>query len=634
MSDIASLLMAQQPRRRDPLEQQRRLAQTLMGQGTSADPIRSPWQGVARVVQGGLAGLLMGDADQKDKARGEAQIAGLTRFYNAKTPEERDSALADLKTGGDADALVPILGQLITQKMADERKAQLGTRNFNAMGGIGGAPQAAPGQGVPAAPGMPSGEGGTVIDITPNGPRPPVSTQGAAQSTDAQRVVQFLVNDPDLKFAPHQAAGFVGNLYGESGMKPTAVNPRDGRDGSDSVGLAQWNASRAQALQQFAAANKLNPADFNTQMQFLKAELLGTERPQYDAIRQTGSVDDAAAASVGFFRPKDTQSATLDRTQFADAILRGGAQPGQAPGQPPVQVAQAPGGAPVPQGSADPSGTPLPPTGTAPPMPEISPAAAALDKEAVKAFNGGNIERAIALRQKAQEVQALYAGERSKTQDERAYRAEEDTRKRAAEQPQKNFDNAAKLRDDLKGLKAYQDYSKASTVFRAAVDAAQFDSKAADIDLVYAFATMMDPGSVVRDQETGMVRATQSASSYVKGLIEGLQGKATFDAATRSNLINQMAGRYEAYKAAHDEVANMIGGVADRSGLKREDILLPIPPVEYTRPNVPKMGEKKGTGATDSLPRVGENGEGYDDIKPGGQYLAPDGSVRTKRGAR
>jgi hypothetical protein len=45
---------------------------------------------------------------------------------------------------------------------------------------------------------------------------------------------------------PVQAAGIAGNLQGESGqgLDPQAISRGDGRDGSDSIGVAQWNGAR------------------------------------------------------------------------------------------------------------------------------------------------------------------------------------------------------------------------------------------------------------------------------------------------------------------------------------------------------------------------------------------------------
>ena len=57
-------------------------------------------------------------------------------------------------------------------------------------------------------------------------------------------------------WTPEQASGIVGNLLHESGGKldPNARAKGDGSDGSDSIGIGQWNQDRATALQQFAAS--------------------------------------------------------------------------------------------------------------------------------------------------------------------------------------------------------------------------------------------------------------------------------------------------------------------------------------------------------------------------------------------
>ncbi len=58
-----------------------------------------------------------------------------------------------------------------------------------------------------------------------------------------------------LGVAPGTAAGAVGSLMGESGkgLNTAAINRGDGSDGSDSIGMGQWNQSRATALKSTAA---------------------------------------------------------------------------------------------------------------------------------------------------------------------------------------------------------------------------------------------------------------------------------------------------------------------------------------------------------------------------------------------
>lgn len=133
--------------------------------------------------------------------------------------------------------------------------------------------------------------------------------------------------------SPVQAAGIVGNLQGESGqgLNPVAVNRGDGRDGSDSVGIAQWNGTRAQALKEFAAAKGASWTDLNTQLEFLHSELKGPESAAYKGLLAAQTPEQAGQAMLAFERPKDWNKpgAHPERGQYATKIFAayGGGQP-------------------------------------------------------------------------------------------------------------------------------------------------------------------------------------------------------------------------------------------------------------------------------------------------------------------
>lgn len=106
-------------------------------------------------------------------------------------------------------------------------------------------------------------------------------------------------------WAPHQAAGIVGNLSAESGasLNTRARNPGDGSDGSDSIGLAQWNGNRAKALKAFAAARGTDWTDFDTQIDFVDHELRTSERSAGENLARSTNAEEAAAAFTGYERP-------------------------------------------------------------------------------------------------------------------------------------------------------------------------------------------------------------------------------------------------------------------------------------------------------------------------------------------
>lgn len=140
--------------------------------------------------------------------------------------------------------------------------------------------------------------------------------------------------------SPVQAAGIVGNLQGESGqgLNTQTVNPRDGRDGSDSIGIAQWNSTRAQALRDYAASKGTPHTDLTTQLEFLHSELKGPEKAAYDKLLAAQTPEEATRAMLAFERPKDwnVPGSHPNRVQYAAQALAsyGGGQPQPAPASP------------------------------------------------------------------------------------------------------------------------------------------------------------------------------------------------------------------------------------------------------------------------------------------------------------
>lgn len=169
------------------------------------------------------------------------------------------------------------------------------------------APMSAPQ--APMAPMAPSAPpAGPVASAAPSSPGPlPTFAAGvgtpSSLSPNAQTALSFYQSKG---LPPVAAAALVGGFSNESGpgLSTTALNRGDGTDGSNSVGIAQWNGGRAAALRAFAAQNGLNPNDINTQLQFSWAELNGPERATLDRLQAAGNNPlHATAAAVGYERP-------------------------------------------------------------------------------------------------------------------------------------------------------------------------------------------------------------------------------------------------------------------------------------------------------------------------------------------
>lgn len=104
-------------------------------------------------------------------------------------------------------------------------------------------------------------------------------------------------------FSDVQAAGIAANLMAESSFNTSARNKGDGRDGSDSIGIGQWNGSRAKGLHSFAANRGTDVSDLDTQLDYYVHELNGSEKRAGDMIRSATDVNAATTGAIAYERP-------------------------------------------------------------------------------------------------------------------------------------------------------------------------------------------------------------------------------------------------------------------------------------------------------------------------------------------
>jgi hypothetical protein len=149
--------------------------------------------------------------------------------------------------------------------------------------------------------------------------------------------------------SPVAAAAVVGRLGHESGMRTDARNPGDGSDGSDSIGLGQWNSGRADALKRFAAQQGKPWTDAGVQLEFVWRELNGSERKALGMLQSARTPEQAARAMVEFERPKgwradgayrnEDVSGWSDQLARARRLMGEHVEPGDAGGVRSVPVA-------------------------------------------------------------------------------------------------------------------------------------------------------------------------------------------------------------------------------------------------------------------------------------------------------
>lgn len=124
------------------------------------------------------------------------------------------------------------------------------------------------------------------------------------------------------------------------------------------------------------------------------------------------------------------------------------------------------------------------------------------------------------------------------------------------------LDNPQALRKEYASMPEVKEYKIAAQMASSALNTAP--NPQGDIALVYAFAKAMDPGSVVRDQETSMVTASQPwFQSTVQNIKKqfGMDGAGNFTpqsrAAIRQEVMRALASRKPLYEARRAEMVDL-----------------------------------------------------------------------------
>ncbi|NKM26643.1 hypothetical protein [Rhizobium laguerreae] len=82
----------------DLSDQRKRLAYAMLQQGTDTSPIRSPWEGGARLAESGLGGLAIRQQRQEQQAGGAAGTAAPAAALS--TPAATSTGFLSLLFGG------------------------------------------------------------------------------------------------------------------------------------------------------------------------------------------------------------------------------------------------------------------------------------------------------------------------------------------------------------------------------------------------------------------------------------------------------------------------------------------------------------------------------------------------------
>jgi len=147
------------------------------------------------------------------------------------------------------------------------------------------------------------------------------------------------------------------------------------------------------------------------------------------------------------------------------------------------------------------------------------------------------------------------------------------------------------LRQNYVKMPEVTGYKEVVTAFNSATTAG--NTLAGDLNLVYAFAKAMDPGSVVREGEQVMIARTGGVFDRLKGMVESISGGARLTPEIRMALMNELNTRVLAWQQQHDAVRSQYENIARSRGLSVGNVVDAAPtinlPITRTQADVERL---------------------------------------------
>ena len=185
-----------------------------------------------------------------------------------------------------------------------------------------------------------------------------------------------------------------------------------------------------------------------------------------------------------------------------------------------------------------------------------------------------------------------------------------------------NFNQAAKLRDDYNQNPDVKAYQNVVPILSGALQTSK--NGQGDLSLIYSYAKIMDPTSVVRESET---ENAQNTSPFVEGTIQRLQGQldgsGRLPQSVRNGLTQEMIKRTAGYRRAYETQRQRYIGDSQAFGLDPAQVVGPDVKAgfgssldDYDRANglgkfasgaKPKTSQTEGGGFFGGTDQIGED---------------------------
>ncbi len=515
-------------------------AQALMQQGASTAPVRSPVEGLARALGGALGGY---------------QAGQVRNTYHSQDEAYRQAMINALKQGNESGDIVGALSASPDPTLQAEglqQELELGQARAKAKITL---------QNDLYAKGLLQNADGSVSKV-------PMYGQALGDIQNEQNVAQI-----------------PGKVAEQQAMIPGAVDQAT----QIAIANAKVDLQKAISMGPIAAANEVAKIKATmplaVQQAVLTAQATGPVNAQNAALtaRATSPIQTQtaantaaavapiqtaqAAAQAQALSPIQTQTAA--NTAAATAPVEVQKAVSQAQALLPIETQKALG---IAQGQANidiTKAAALAPVQTAQ---AVAQAQALLPIETQKALGIAKGMLPIEVQKAAETAKATLPTEVAKAQA-----SAQATAQAQANSPVQINANKEKLSDDYRQDQNIKNYQTVLPVMESMKKAANDNSRAAALNMVYAFAKIMDPGSVVREGEQVLVQGTGAVQDAVTNLLSKIEGGQPLTMQTRQELLAQAQSRVDQLKGIYDNAQTFYANKATSLGFKPQDVFYDLP---------------------------------------------------------
>lgn len=145
------------------------------------------------------------------------------------------------------------------------------------------------------------------------------------------------------------------------------------------------------------------------------------------------------------------------------------------------------------------------------------------------------------------------------------------------------------LRGEFRSLQPVRDFMALAPAIREIEAAATRENptRVNDINLVFAFAKMLDPASVVREGEQIMITRSGGPIEALRGTINGLNGGTTLGVETRQSILAEARSRFQSAREAYEVFADEYRALATDMGVDPSRVVRPLTRAEPPQRTVP-----------------------------------------------